>query len=52
MELQKTLAEIIRKNIIVTKDGPFVAAGKNQFRSFWTRDFCLAAAGLFDDWRA
>lgn len=36
----------IEKNIIKLSAGHFVSAGGHQFRSFWTRDFCLSAKGL------
>lgn len=36
----------LSKNTVRLKEGPFLVAGKNQFRSMWTRDFCFAARGL------
>lgn len=36
----------LEQNIIKLSAGHFVSAGANQFRSFWTRDFCLSAKGL------
>jgi hypothetical protein len=37
----------LRANIIELPSGKFLAAGQNQFRTLWTRDFCHAARGLF-----
>lgn len=36
----------LRANIIELPTGRFLAAGLNQFRTLWTRDFCHAARGL------
>ena len=36
----------LRANIINLPTGRFLAAGQNQFRTLWTRDFCHAARGL------
>lgn len=36
----------IEKNIIKLNEGSFLSAGSHQFRSFWTRDFCLSVKGL------
>ncbi len=36
----------LRANIIDLPTGRFLAAGQNQFRTLWTRDFCHAARGL------
>jgi hypothetical protein len=33
-------------NVVVLEGGQGLAAGATQFRSLWTRDFCLAACGL------
>ena len=37
----------LRANIIRLESGHFLAAGQNQFRTLWTRDFCHASRGLF-----
>lgn len=36
----------LETNIAYLKTGSFVSAGAHQFRSFWTRDFCLTCKGL------
>ena len=43
----KTIAQTsLETNISYLKAGSFVSAGAHQFRSFWTRDFCLSCKGL------
>lgn len=46
MEIREKLIQEIGRNIISTKEGPFLQAGAHQFQSFWTRDFCFASLGL------
>lgn len=36
----------LEKNIVRLNAGSFLSAGANQFRSFWTRDFCFSSRGL------
>ncbi len=36
----------IASNIIEISGKQYLSAGKNQFRSLWTRDFCFSAEGL------
>lgn len=36
----------LRKNIIETSKGTFLAAGGKQFRTLWIRDFCFSIGGL------
>lgn len=36
----------LRANIVELPTGRFLAAGQNQFRTLWTRDFCHAVRGL------
>lgn len=48
--MQKSIFEIAKKslehNIVPLRTGPFLSAGSHQFKTFWTRDFCLSARGL------
>lgn len=36
----------LETNIVETSSGPYLAAGAHQFRTLWTRDFCLSVPGL------
>lgn len=36
----------LESNIVKLKAGHFLSAGAHQFKSFWTRDFCLSSKGL------
>ncbi len=36
----------VAANLIRTSDGNFFAAGANQFRTLWVRDFCFSVPGL------
>jgi glycogen debranching enzyme len=36
----------IENNIVKLEAGTFMSAGAHQYRSFWTRDFCLSVKGL------
>lgn len=36
----------LEHNIISLKAGTFLTAGAHQFKTFWTRDFCLSSKGL------
>lgn len=36
----------LKKNIVKLQAGHFLSAGAHQFKSFWTRDFCLSSKGL------
>jgi len=36
----------LERNIVKLKAGHFLSAGAHQFKSFWTRDFCLSSKGL------
>lgn len=36
----------LEHNIIPLQAGTFLTAGAHQFKTFWTRDFCLSARGL------
>lgn len=42
----------LENNIVQLKDGHFLSAGAHQFKSFWTRDFCLSCKGLIAIQRA
>ena len=44
--LKNFALKALENNTIQLKNGPVLVAGKNQFRSMWTRDFCYAARGL------
>ncbi len=44
--LQFFAKKALEKNSVHLLNGPVLVAGKNQFRSMWTRDFCFAARGL------
>jgi glycogen debranching enzyme len=45
-ELRSFSLKALENNTVLLNDGPVLVAGKNQFRSMWTRDFCYAARGL------
>jgi glycogen debranching enzyme len=45
-ELRTFSLKALENNTVHLKEGPVLVAGKNQFRSMWTRDFCYAARGL------
>ena len=46
-ESLKTIAtQSLTANIIDLKSGSYLTAGRNQFKTLWTRDFCLSARGL------
>ncbi|MFN8945079.1 MAG: hypothetical protein ACK5WZ_10705, partial [Pseudobdellovibrionaceae bacterium] len=45
-ELEQKALSTIHANIIQTESGDLLAAGGNQFRTFWTRDFCFSGPGL------
>ena len=42
---QKALASL-QKNLLLTQQGRFFAAGGHQFRTLWVRDFCYSVPGL------
>ena len=46
VELHRVATESLLANVLATDGGYGVAAGANQFRSLWTRDFCFAGRGL------
>ncbi len=35
-------------NFVELASGPYLSAGRGQFRGLWTRDFCFAARGLLE----
>jgi hypothetical protein len=42
----------LEANLVETERGLFLAAGGNQFRTLWTRDFCFSVPGLLQaGWR-
>ena len=44
--IYKIAKKNIQNNIITIDNKKFLTAGKNQFRSIWTRDFCFSSEGL------
>lgn len=46
MSLIPRILSTIETNIVKTPEGVFIAAGANQFRTLWTRDFCYSVPGL------
>lgn len=48
-QLQQKALATIRANLVDTEYGPLLAAGGNQFRTFWTRDFCFSVSGLLEE---
>lgn len=44
--VQQIAQQSLQTNITPLKSGLFLSAGANQFKSFWTRDFCFSARGL------
>ncbi len=36
----------VEKNLEAQASGTYVTAGRHQFKSLWTRDFCMSAPGL------
>ncbi len=44
--IQKIAEKSLRTNIVELDSGLFLSAGANQFKSFWTRDFCFSTRGL------
>jgi len=45
-------ASSLAANIHDLDEGPFLSAGKNQFKSLWTRDFCWSVKGLLASGRS
>ena len=45
-QLRERAILTIEANLVETERGLFLAAGGNQFRTLWTRDFCFAVPGL------
>lgn len=35
-------------NVVTTQSGRMLAAGQNQFKTLWTRDFCFSVPGLLE----
>lgn len=44
--VQEIAERSLQTNIAQLQSGLFLSAGANQFKSFWTRDFCLSSRGL------
>lgn len=44
--LERIARESLEANVVELRDGLGLTAGAYQFRSLWTRDFCLAVPGL------
>jgi hypothetical protein len=44
--LEEKAKATVRANLVQTPIGEFFAAGGNQFRTLWVRDFCFAVPGL------
>ncbi len=44
--VQQIAQKSLQTNIADLDAGLFLSAGANQFKSFWTRDFCFASRGL------
>jgi hypothetical protein len=42
----------LTRNIVELTGGPFLSAGRGQFRGLWTRDFCSSAPALLELGRA
>ncbi len=44
--MKEIASQALRQNIIHLNEGDFLTAGRNQFQSFWTRDFCFSVPAL------
>lgn len=45
-EFRSKAIATVKANLVVTRQAEFLAAGGNQFLTFWTRDFCYSVPGL------
>src|SRR5436309_13073847 len=50
--LRSIAVESLSNNIVELARGPFLSAGRGQFRGLWTRDFCFSAPALLELGRA
>lgn len=50
--LGKIGGDSLAANVHALDAGPFLSAGKNQFKSLWTRDFCWSIKGLLASGRS
>ncbi len=51
-DVDRILKSSLESNVVKLQQGFFMSAGQHQFKSLWTRDFCMSVRGLLAIGRA